>query len=496
MNIKCGDLVDFGGYGKLYVCDHNFLEGHYWVTDNKSDRANQFASGWSIRKHLAKSIVERYESEDNEYTFGLDDNCDYTLDNDYDDWSDEELANIYGGDRNYCPECGSNRYHDGHCYDCEEDEMFGESVTPEYFNTNFEEIYSKYLSDSPENHAEQAIESTLILIKSWYSDGNVFDNTKFISGGINDFSAHANWLYNNIEETQEVLDSIENVYSDGEYEELLQALANIVFNEDLLTRLSEIELAYDVCEEEGKFNFVMSDIVDDTNSEEEMSFDDCDVDFDIFADEEEIELPKLEESKTIHDLKSELETEIINIMTGPKFGFEKDEVFDYTTVEVTKTKEYTKAEVRAELSYNGLTKLADELNKIIEKYDSNAYFDMEEPGIMSAYIFKDIQENLIREALVNVTELEDAIKQEIIVTLTTDFFDFEEDKVFDNIVKLNIEEDSDFMYIEISSDELSSFGMSQLQDNLNKVVEKFDKYANFDCQDILDANTIRAVIRK
>ena len=56
--IEQGMLVDFGVYGQLYVCDPNYSEHYYWVTDDESDRYNRNASGWSISKDLALSIID------------------------------------------------------------------------------------------------------------------------------------------------------------------------------------------------------------------------------------------------------------------------------------------------------------------------------------------------------------------------------------------------------------------------------------------------------
>ena len=49
-------------------------------------------------------------------------------------------------------------------------------------------------------------------------------------------------------------------------------------------------------------------------------------------------------------------------------------------------------EVRAELGYIGMVKLADYLNKIVTKYDKYAYFEQETSGIMIA-VFKPSQKN-------------------------------------------------------------------------------------------------------
>jgi len=58
--IKQGDLVDFGGYGKFYVCNPNYSRISFWITKEREDRNNKYASGWSIRKYDAKSIVESF----------------------------------------------------------------------------------------------------------------------------------------------------------------------------------------------------------------------------------------------------------------------------------------------------------------------------------------------------------------------------------------------------------------------------------------------------
>lgn len=49
-------------------------------------------------------------------------------------------------------------------------------------------------------------------------------------------------------------------------------------------------------------------------------------------------------------------------------------------------------EVRAELGYNGMTKLADHLDKVVQKYDKYAYFEQESGGIMTA-VFESAQKN-------------------------------------------------------------------------------------------------------
>lgn len=53
-----GDLVDFGAYGKLYVCNPEYHEDYFWVTDDEYERFNKHAHGWSILKDLAIKVIE------------------------------------------------------------------------------------------------------------------------------------------------------------------------------------------------------------------------------------------------------------------------------------------------------------------------------------------------------------------------------------------------------------------------------------------------------
>lgn len=55
--IEVGDYVDFGGYGKLYVC-HVDEGGRSRVTNREKDRFNPDASGWYINLNQAEGIIE------------------------------------------------------------------------------------------------------------------------------------------------------------------------------------------------------------------------------------------------------------------------------------------------------------------------------------------------------------------------------------------------------------------------------------------------------
>lgn len=68
-------------------------------------------------------------------------------------------------------------------------------------------------------------------------------------------------------------------------------------------------------------------------------------------------------------------------------GFPLDEIPDYLFVEVKQEDGRIRVEVRAELTYNGLTKLINELDPIVQQFDKDSYFEPVEPGIAEAYIW-------------------------------------------------------------------------------------------------------------
>ena len=86
------------------------------------------------------------------------------------------------------------------------------------------------------------------------------------------------------------------------------------------------------------------------------------------------------------------------LISDPEFGFEnKKEVDDFVTPKV-EVKDWVSdysgnegyfVEVRAELSYRGLSKLANLLTPILQKYDNYAYFDLEQPGIMNGVVIPE-----------------------------------------------------------------------------------------------------------
>lgn len=90
-------------------------------------------------------------------------------------------------------------------------------------------------------------------------------------------------------------------------------------------------------------------------------------------------------------LEDEIKNAIRNYMMSPYGGWPKDEVdeavADYTDVDLHDELDHLVVEVRCELSYEGLERLASRLDKIIEKYDPDSYFEPVTSGILEAYIW-------------------------------------------------------------------------------------------------------------
>lgn len=91
----------------------------------------------------------------------------------------------------------------------------------------------------------------------------------------------------------------------------------------------------------------------------------------------------------IKELQDKLYNKASKVLQTSEFGFPLNEIAEVLFVEIHEDDYNIIAEVRGELSYEGMDTLARALNPIVEKYSKNAYFDMVEPGIMEAYLPKD-----------------------------------------------------------------------------------------------------------
>lgn len=109
-----------------------------------------------------------------------------------------------------------------------------------------------------------------------------------------------------------------------------------------------------------------------------------------FNDEEELD-ESVGSSGTTEVISKELKNAAYKLFKTPKWGFESDkEIEDYINPifdvsENPKTGDI-EVQVRAELGYDNLMDLSEVLDKVISKYDKDAYFEPEQPGILCAFI--------------------------------------------------------------------------------------------------------------
>lgn len=91
-------------------------------------------------------------------------------------------------------------------------------------------------------------------------------------------------------------------------------------------------------------------------------------------------------SVSYQGLKDKLTKELNKVMKSPEFGFDDDEIKEYSGVEVKEDKGQVYVSVWAEVGYDALWTIKDALDPIIAKYDKDAYFDMEDAGRLLAVI--------------------------------------------------------------------------------------------------------------
>lgn len=133
----------------------------------------------------------------------------------------------------------------------------------DYFD-KFEDVVEKYMPSMGEGEtiASQIVTAVNKLIYKWYNDGDVFDNTYHLEGWCNDLSSYANWLYENVLETKNILSNIVKIYSYDEYEKLLANLADLTLNEDFLGKYKREKIGT-IYKCNGVFEFVENDNNDD-----------------------------------------------------------------------------------------------------------------------------------------------------------------------------------------------------------------------------------------
>lgn len=132
-----------------------------------------------------------------------------------------------------------------------------------YFD-KFENLTDKYLPryGEGETMASQIVTAVCKLVFKWYNDGDVYDNTGYLTGWCNDLSSYANWLLKNTPAAP-VLYRIGECKADEEYEQLLADLADLLLTEKYLEAMNGFEKVGSVYDCDGPFQFVEAEEEDD-----------------------------------------------------------------------------------------------------------------------------------------------------------------------------------------------------------------------------------------
>lgn len=134
-----------------------------------------------------------------------------------------------------------------------------------YFSkVDFKAINAKYLPDcgEGENRATQTVTAVNKLVYKWYNDGDVFDNTGALAGWANDLSSYANWL-RKYAGAADILDRIHRCFTEGDYEDLLKALADRLLDGEYLEWAAKQEKVDSVYEADGPYSFEWRDEEED-----------------------------------------------------------------------------------------------------------------------------------------------------------------------------------------------------------------------------------------
>lgn len=129
------------------------------------------------------------------------------------------------------------------------------SVSWNYFN-KFDPIEDEYLPASGQGNtmATQIVTAVCKLVYKWYNDGDVFDNTRYLSGWANDLSSYANWLWKNTD-ASDILTDVFSARNDGEYEDILKEVADMLMNEEYLKDFKDKDVVGSIYDCDGPFKF-------------------------------------------------------------------------------------------------------------------------------------------------------------------------------------------------------------------------------------------------
>lgn len=127
-----------------------------------------------------------------------------------------------------------------------------------YDNPNYHKATDTYMPSTGEgdNMATQCVTAINRLVYKWYNDGDVYDNRYALEGWANDISDEANWLYKYIPKTRTILDMIETIRTENEYEGILSMLVDTCMDMEDLEKLAEKPAKGSIYECKGPYEFV------------------------------------------------------------------------------------------------------------------------------------------------------------------------------------------------------------------------------------------------
>ena len=191
------------------------------------------------------------------------------------------------------------------------------------------------------------------------------------------------------------------------------------------------------------------------------------------SDSSEVEsATEITSSQSVTSLEDEIKAKAKEVMTDSEFGFDADEADNYLSVDTEDKDGFTEVHVGAEVSYEGLESLAEALNPIIQKYDPDAYFDMEDTGRLVALVAN--KDNVTSAS--ELTEVDKNIEEEDVYSYETEL-EFDLDDIltvqdedvfyFDNVDELGSEDVRD-------DDHGAKLGDAEsIQDNLLEILTPY-----------------------
>lgn len=92
-----------------------------------------------------------------------------------------------------------------------------------------------------------------------------------------------------------------------------------------------------------------------------------------------------EYSDILEEIREQCSTKLIHIMA--QYGFDETEAKEYSRVDASiDDDKYGRIEIGCELDYDGLMRVCQELDPIVQEYDPDSYFEPVDPGIAEAWI--------------------------------------------------------------------------------------------------------------